>query len=97
MNTNNRNWNAVSAHFRNSAGPMRDRRIRRHDSRPNSRDLLEEFSEELYVCDFCNQETYAVRRIVLDKDYDRMHSEAKYACPDCFDQKEKGRLDVRLD
>lgn len=97
MNTT-RNWNAINAHFRNSAGSMRDRRLRRHNSRPNSRDLIDEFSEELYVCDFyvcdfCNQETYAVRRIALDKDYDRMHSEAKYACHECSEQKENDRVD----
>ncbi len=95
MNTN-RNWNAVSAHFRNSAGPMRDRRFRRHDTRPNSRDLMEEFREELHICDFCDHETHTVRRIVLDKDYDRMQSDAKYACSECFDQKEKERIDVGL-
>ena len=91
-----RDWNAVNAHFRSSAGSMRDRRLRRHDARPNSRDLMEEFREDIYICDFCEHETFAVRRIVIDKDYDRTHSVAKYACAECFDQKERDRVDASI-
>lgn len=89
-----RNWNAVAAHLRGSAGPMRDRRIRRHDNRPKSRDLLKEVNEELYTCDFCDCKTSLVRRIVIDQDYDRTQSEAKYACYECSKQKEGDRINV---
>lgn len=45
-----RNWVAVAAHFRGSAGSMKDRRAPRRGARNESRDLIhqgiEEFQEE---------------------------------------------------
>ena len=44
-------------------------------------------------CDFCGEETATVRRIALDRGYDRLrppHVE-RYACPACSAKKERER------
>jgi len=87
-----RDWNAVDAHFRNSAGPMRDRRLRRNVPRPNSQNIIDEYLDAIYICDFCGQQSYSVKRVVVASDYDRMNSEACYACDDCSEEKEERRL-----
>ena len=87
-----RDWNAVSAHFRTSAGPMRDSRQRRKNNRPTSNALLDEYSDTIYLCDFCGDESTSVTRIVLDTGYDRTNAEAKYACRECSSEKERDRL-----
>ena len=87
-----RDWNAVDAHFRNSAGPMRDRRLRRNVPRPKSQNIMKEYFDTTYICDFCGDESSYVKRIVVDTDYDRTISEAKYACEDCSQEKEEQRL-----
>ena len=38
-----RNWNAVDAHFRNSAGPMKDKRSQRGGGKNRSRDYIDGF------------------------------------------------------
>jgi hypothetical protein len=44
-------------------------------------------------CDFCAQETTRVRRIALDRDYDRLRTPhlERYACPACSARKERER------
>jgi hypothetical protein len=44
-------------------------------------------------CDFCGQETTRVRRIALDRGYDRLRTPhvERYACPDCSAKKERER------
>jgi hypothetical protein len=45
-------------------------------------------------CDFCGGESESVRRVALDRDYDRLrlpHREL-YACPECSARKERRRL-----
>jgi hypothetical protein len=46
------------------------------------------------VCDFCGQHAATVRRVALDRGYDRLaapsHREL-YACPACSEAKEKAR------
>ena len=45
-------------------------------------------------CDFCGDRVSAVRRVALDREYDRLqkaHQEL-YACPVCFENKERQRL-----
>ncbi|MBW2425339.1 MAG: hypothetical protein JRG86_13890 [Deltaproteobacteria bacterium] len=47
-----------------------------------------------YRCDFCGDRVAAVRRVALDREYDRLqklHQEL-YACPECFENKERQRL-----
>jgi len=44
-----RNWVAVAAHFRGSAGSMKDRRASRKGSQNESRDLIHQGIEELQV------------------------------------------------
>ena len=44
-------------------------------------------------CDFCGALVPRVRRVALDRDYDRlqMPHPVKYACPPCSDAKERSR------
>ena len=45
-------------------------------------------------CDFCGAIVSRVRRVALDRDYDRLQAPhaARYACPDCSQRKELERL-----
>jgi hypothetical protein len=45
-------------------------------------------------CDFCGARVARVRRIALDRDYDRLQAphSARYACPECSQRKERERL-----
>jgi len=45
-------------------------------------------------CDFCGDRVAAVRRVALDREYDRLQKahEELYACPVCFESKEQQRL-----
>jgi len=45
-------------------------------------------------CDFCGALVPRVRRIALDRDYDRLQAthSARYACPECSRRKELERL-----
>lgn len=45
-------------------------------------------------CDFCGAVVPRVRRVALDRDYDRLQAPhaARYACPDCSQRKELERL-----
>ena len=44
-------------------------------------------------CDFCGQETTTVRRIALDRGYERLRTPhvERYACPECSAKKERER------
>ena len=46
-----RDWNAVAAHFRNSAGAMKDRRKGRGGACNTSRDLLDDYYDEDVLVD----------------------------------------------
>jgi hypothetical protein len=45
-------------------------------------------------CDLCGNEVAAVRRVALDREYDRLQIAHKelYACDPCFEEKEQRRL-----
>jgi len=45
-------------------------------------------------CDLCGNEVIAVRRVALDREYDRLQLAHKelYACEPCFEAKEQRRL-----
>lgn len=45
-------------------------------------------------CDLCGNEVSAVRRVALDREYDRLQLAHKelYACEPCFEAKEQRRL-----
>jgi hypothetical protein len=45
-------------------------------------------------CDFCGALVARVRRVALDRDYDRLQAPhlARYACPECSQRKERERL-----
>jgi hypothetical protein len=51
---------------------------------------------EQFVCDFCGQTVHRVRRIAIDRDYERLQTphRVQYACETCSDQKEKHRLGI---
>jgi hypothetical protein len=42
-----RDWNAVDAHFRNSAGVMKDRREDRGGASNNNRDYIDSYHEDM--------------------------------------------------
>ena len=44
-------------------------------------------------CDFCGEEAASVRRVALDREYDRLRTphEILYACQDCSEKKERKR------
>ena len=44
-------------------------------------------------CDFCGKRVERVRRIALDRDYERLQTphEVQYACPTCSEAKEQQR------
>jgi predicted RNA-binding Zn-ribbon protein involved in translation (DUF1610 family) len=46
-----------------------------------------------FRCDFCGSEVARVRRVALDRDYDRLQTphRVQYACPDCSERKERER------
>jgi hypothetical protein len=48
-------------------------------------------------CDFCGEPTPVVRRVALDKGYERLQTPhpVRYACPACSDEKEQRRLGMR--
>ena len=54
----------------------------------------QEAAEEAVLrCDFCGEETARVRRVALDRDYDRLQTPhaVRYACARCSSEKEKAR------
>ena len=44
-------------------------------------------------CDFCGKRVPQVRRVALDRDYDRLQTPhvPRYACPECSAEKERSR------
>ena len=46
-----------------------------------------------FRCDFCGNEVPRVRRVALDRDYDRLQTphRVQYACPACSERKERER------
>jgi hypothetical protein len=54
----------------------------------------EEPQPETLRCDFCGEETDSVRRVALDRDYDRLQTPhpVRYACGRCSSEKERERL-----
>ncbi len=46
------------------------------------------------VCDFCGEEAPRVRRVALDRGYERLQTPhaVRYACSSCSDKKEQDRL-----
>jgi hypothetical protein len=49
------------------------------------------------LCDFCGQPAPVVRRVALDRGYERLQTlhAVRYACPRCSDEKEQRRLGLR--
>lgn len=49
------------------------------------------------VCDFCGGPAPVVRRVALDRGYERLQTlhSVRYACPRCSEEKEQRRLGLR--
>ena len=49
---------------------------------------------ESFACDFCGKTVEHVRRIALDRDYDRLQKPhaVRYACDACSQEKERQRV-----
>ena len=62
-----------------------DGRDETHAANPHLADL---------ACDFCNARVSSVRRVALDGAYERLVTPhpVQYACPECFDHKDRVRL-----
>lgn len=48
-------------------------------------------------CDFCGEPAPVVRRVALDRDYERLQTPhpVRYACSRCSEKKEQNRLGLR--
>lgn len=48
------------------------------------------------VCDFCGRTVPRVRRIAIDRDYERLQTphRVQYACDTCSERKERQRLGI---
>ena len=53
----------------------------------------EEAAEQGFCCDFCGEEVPSVRRVALDRGYERLRTphRVRYACPRCSARKERER------
>ena len=49
------------------------------------------------ACDFCGEPAPVVRRVALDRGYERLQTlhAVRYACPRCSEEKEQRRLGLR--
>lgn len=45
-------------------------------------------------CDFCGDLVSSVRRVALDREYDRLQKahQERYSCSECFEKKEQDRI-----
>jgi hypothetical protein len=52
-----------------------------------------EAAGEVLRCDFCGEQVARVRRVALDRGYERLQTphEVRYACPRCSEAKERER------
>lgn len=59
-------------------------------------DSPEAQAEEHFRCDFCGLDVPRVRRVALDRDYERLQTPhaVRYACPECSERKERERADA---
>ncbi len=50
-----------------------------------------------FHCDFCGQEVPRVKRVALDRGYERLQTPhaVRYACERCSEEKEQRRLGLR--
>ncbi len=56
-------------------------------------DAGEAKTDESFRCDFCGKQVPRVRRVALDRGYDRLQKPhaVRYACPECSERKERER------
>jgi hypothetical protein len=43
-------------------------------------------------CDTCGKESPFVSRVVIERDYNRANSKPLYNCPECFEKKNRERI-----
>ena len=46
---------------------------------------------ERMKCDTCGKEVKEVKRVVVDKGYDRVLAKPLYNCPECYEKKERSK------
>jgi hypothetical protein len=44
------------------------------------------------ICDTCGKEATIVSRVVIDRGYNRADAKALWNCPECYERKERERL-----
>ena len=47
-------------------------------------------------CDTCGKEVKEVKRVVVDKGYDRALAKPLYNCPECYEKKERSKSNTKL-
>ena len=50
---------------------------------------------ERMKCDTCGKEVKEVKRVVVDKGYDRALAKPLYNCPECYDKKERSKSSAK--
>jgi hypothetical protein len=63
------------------------------DPDPRPEPSAEAAAPEGLRCDFCGASVPRVRRVALDRDYERLRTPHRplYACPECSERKEQAR------
>lgn len=65
------------------------------DTKEHTKEQTKEQREDgAILCDICGAESSSVRRVALDRQYDRLRKphQVLYACPSCSERKERQRL-----
>jgi len=64
---------------------------------PGSGEQAGEDAQEALTCDFCGEPAPVVRRVALDRGYERLQTPhpVRYACSRCSEDKEQRRLGLR--
>ena len=50
---------------------------------------------ERMKCDTCGKEVKEVKRVVIDKGYDRALAKPLYNCPECYEKKERSKSSTK--
>jgi ribosomal protein S14 len=64
------------------------------NAKEQTKETEEQREDGAIRCDICGAESSSVRRVALDRQYDRLRKphQVLYACPPCSEKKERQRL-----